>query len=461
MYKLIILFFLLLLSISHSIFAQDPPKKQEMPLSRILFIFDASLSMEGTWGQNKKMTIARNTLIRIVDSLERIPNVLMALRVYGHQSPVPPQDCNDTRLEVAFSAGNASAIRQKLRYINPTGTTPLAHSLEVCAKDFPKTCDDCRNIVILITDGLEECGGDPCAVAAELQKIGIILRPFVIGIGIDPNFEKSFSCIGHFYNATDEEQFSEVLSVVITQALNSTTAQVNLLDEYGKPTETDVNMTFYDVLSGKMKFNFIHTINYRGFPDTIVLDPLLKYQLKVHTLPPVTVNDIQVVPGKHTLISADVPQGYLLVKTIEGTQYRGLKYSVSQTGKNETLNFQTINETEKYITGFYDLEIPVLPPIVLKKVIVKQSSTTTVEIPRPGIVNLVLSSPGVGSIYQRNENDLKWIYNLKVDVKNESIILQPGKYLFVYRPINAKQTYYSVTKNIEIKSGSVVNLNFK
>jgi Ca-activated chloride channel family protein len=123
-------------------------KKYTPPDSRILFVFDASQSMMGYWASDRKINIARRTLISIIDSLETLDNVQMALRVYGHQSPVPPQDCNDTRLEVPFSKGNAPRIRQELRYLNPKGTTPIAHSLKLAGNDFPEPCIDCRNIII-------------------------------------------------------------------------------------------------------------------------------------------------------------------------------------------------------------------------------------------------------------------------------------------------------------------------
>jgi Ca-activated chloride channel family protein len=75
-----------------------------IPLSRILFIFDASNSMAGQWDGARKFDMAREVLFDVVDSLEEMSNVEMALRVYGHQSPVPPQDCSDTKLEVPFSS---------------------------------------------------------------------------------------------------------------------------------------------------------------------------------------------------------------------------------------------------------------------------------------------------------------------------------------------------------------------
>ena len=127
--------------------------------------------MAGQWEGERKIDIARDILLEMVDSLEHMPNVEMALRVYGHQSPVPPQDCSDTKLEVPFSPSNASRIRQKLKFINPKGTTPIARSLELAPDDFPP-CGNCRNIILLITDGVEACDGDPCEVSRSFRRRG-------------------------------------------------------------------------------------------------------------------------------------------------------------------------------------------------------------------------------------------------------------------------------------------------
>ncbi len=440
--------------------AQSKPATQTPPNTRILFVFDASQSMMAYWESDRKVTIARNTLISIIDSLEHLNNVQMALRVYGHQSPVPPQDCSDTRLEVPFGPNNAAKIRQKLRFVNPKGTTPIAGSLAAGAKDFPEDCHNCRNIIILITDGIEACDGDPCEVSLELQKKGIALKPFVIGIGIDEGFRKTFECIGHYYNAADEERFSEVMEVVISQALNSTTAQVNLLDINGNPSESNVNMTFTDHFSGKIIYNFIHTINHRGVPDTLVLDHLVTYDMRIHTLPPVDVKDFKVYVGKHTVIAADCPQGTLLVRVDGSNQYRGLQYIVRQAGKMETLNVGEINKEEKYLVGKYDVEIPVLPRLNIDGVKIDQSTTTTLTIPRPGILNLLKGAPGYGSIYLVKSNmEQEWVCNLDQNVKNETLVLQPGSYRVVYRAQNARQILFTINRRFEIKSGSSEAVN--
>ncbi len=449
MKKLISSILILLLLSSVSLAQKD----YEPKTSRILFVFDASQSMYGTWESDKKINIARNYLIHIIDSLEQMDNIQMALRVYGHQSPVPPQDCSDTKLEVPFSKSNAGQIRQKLRYLIPRGTTPIAYSLEQAAKDFPP-CDNCRNIIILITDGIEACDGDPCQASLNLQKKGIVLKPFVIGIGIDPNFEKTFECVGHFYNTPNEQKFQEVLGVVISRALNSTTAQVNLLDSKSMPTETDVNMTFFDHISGKVKYNFVHTINYMGNPDTIIIDPLIEYDLVVHTIPAVKKENITLSEGKHNMIGLSTPQGYLHISCPGSNLYKDLNIIIRQDGKTETLNLQKNETTEKYLVGEYDLEVLSIPRVYIENVKIEQSTTTKIEIPRPGIANFSLSSSGFGSLYVETADTLKWIYNMDQKNTMQNITMQPGNYRVVYRPKNQKQSIYTINKRFTIKSGS-------
>ncbi len=437
--------------------AQEPLPLKSKTLTRILFIFDASQSMSGTWESDNKMNIARNILIDLVDSLQKIDNVEMALRIYGHQSPVPPQDCSDTRLEVPFAPENASRIRQKLKFITPKGTTPIAHSLFLAQGDFPE-CNDCRNIILLITDGIEACDGDPCAVSLELQKKGIVLKPFIIGIGLDPGFHESFDCLGYYFNAQNEDKFREVLGVVISQVLNTTTTQVNLLDTKALPTETNVNMTFYDNFSGKIKYNLVHTINHKGNPDTLFLDHLVKYRLKVHTVPPVERDSIEIIPGKHTIIAINAPQGYLQIKTPKGKPYDGLLITLRKAGEMQTLVNQEIGKIEKYLVGKYDAEIPVLPRLLIQDIEIKQSHTTTIEVPQPGTVTFIGTANGFGSIYIMTDNDQKWVYNLNPALRQQTVLLQPGLYRLVFRSAASKSSSFTVEKNFEVRAGEIFNV---
>lgn len=163
---LLILFLVLPFLVNGQSDTKVVPSRQQP--TRILFLFDASQSMFARWESDTRFEIAKKLLSSIVDSLHMIDNVQTGLRVYGHTKKFPPQDCDDTRLEVPLGKANGYRIKEKLNSISPSGTTPIARSLEECGKDFPDA--NARNIIILITDGIEECNGDPCAVSNALQK---------------------------------------------------------------------------------------------------------------------------------------------------------------------------------------------------------------------------------------------------------------------------------------------------
>jgi len=455
----IVLFIIALLPF-HNLKAQDLETGYE-PHSRILFIFDASNSMGGLWEGDVKINIARKVLIEMVDSLEHVDNVEMALRIYGHQSPVPPQDCSDTKLEVQFGPDNASRIRQKLRFISPKGTTPIARSLEASAGDFPP-CRSCRDIIILITDGVEACDGDPCAVSEKLQKQGIVLKPFVIGIGNDPWFKETFSCLGHYYDAPSKQQFREAMRVVITQALNTTSSQINLLDSDYKPTETNVSIVLYDQLSMKVRYNMIHTLNGKGNPDTISLDQLSTYHIVAQTIPPTSVDSVTLNVGMHNHIGLDAPQGSMLIRTAYGEAYDSEKILVKVAGTHKTINVQEMGGVDKYLVGKYDLEIPIYPLMYLRDIEIRQSYTTTVEIPEPGQVNFIAKKPGYGAIYQLDaEGNQNWVVNLRGGLSRQFFYLQPGSYRVVYRRGDKTSTTESQIWDFSISPGRIQNISLK
>ncbi|MCX6245435.1 MAG: VWA domain-containing protein [Bacteroidetes bacterium] len=438
-------------------FGQGKPEQERpKPLTRILFVFDASQSMYGRWQSDTKFNIASRLFVNILDSLRYVKNLEIALRVYGHQKQFPPQDCSDTKLEVPFAPDNVNRIKHVLKTIIPKGTTPIAYSLQQSEKDFTP-CDHCRNIIILITDGLEECNGDPCLVSHDLQQKGIVLKPFIIGIGKD--FSEMFDCVGTYFDATSETEFSAALNIVISRALNPTTAQINLLDQYGKATETNVNMTFYDAVSGKVEYNFVHSFNAKGLPDTLEIDPLKTYNIVVHTIPPVHKDSVKLVPGKHKIIGIEAPQGYLAFKTSGNTTIKYLPVVIRKKGDRETLNVQQFDQVEKYLTGRYDVEVLCLPRILVRDVEVAQSHTTTVEIPVPGMAVVQRTTNGYGSVYSEDKGQLVWLYNLKDNPQQqENLYLQPGKYRVVFRSKFSNRSEFTTEKSFVVEAGQTTNV---
>ncbi|MBS1647304.1 MAG: VWA domain-containing protein [Bacteroidetes bacterium] len=421
--------------------------------TRILFIFDDSFSMYGAWGSGSKIDISKKLMGEFLDSMKNTPRLQLALRCYGHQTPYRPnRNCQDSKLEIPFDKAsvNCLKIKDRINRLQPTGTTPIAYSLGESAADFPP-CENCRNMVILITDGIEECNGDPCAVSLALQQKGVFLRPFIIGIGLDISFADVFGCMGKFYDVSNEANFKQVMKLVFIEALSQTTVQVNLLDSYKKPSETDVTMTFYNQKTGRLMYNYLHTLNHRGNPDTLVLDPDVTYKMVVHSLPPQTKENIVLQKGKHNIIPVDAPQGFLNIQTETPNLYKSLSYIVRKSGEMNTLNVQEIGTSEKYITGKYDIEILSLPRIQLQNVEIKQSSTNLIKIKAAGILSLNKGGSGYGSLYLENEKKLEWVCNLNEQTA-EAFYLQPGKYRIEFRLKTQLEAEKTVEKSVIIES---------
>ena len=183
-----------------SSFAQ---RKGTSKTTKVLFVFDASNSMKSAFQGMTRMEGAKQLFYKFIDSLSKDKSMLFALRMYGHTVKYPPGDCNDSKLIVPFSVGNTALIKQKVKESKPKGITPIEHSLTQAANDFSD--NKSTNIVILITDGIEECGGDPCRARQKLMEKGILFKPFIIGIGLSPEQIKSFECVGTYFDIESDK----------------------------------------------------------------------------------------------------------------------------------------------------------------------------------------------------------------------------------------------------------------
>ncbi|WP_162425701.1 vWA domain-containing protein [Pontibacter pudoricolor] len=450
-----IVLLLLILATAGTAMAQD---KKPKPKTRILFLLDASGSMMAKWEKSDRMNVAKDLLAHLVDSLERFDNVEVALRAYGHQHGRERNDCKDTKLEVPFGAKNAANVKKKLGEIVPRGNTPITYSLEQTAKDFP---DDprARNVIILITDGIESCNGDPCAVSLALQKKRIFLRPFVIGIGIDAEYEKQLNCIGQYFNAADVKTFENVLTEIVTQTLSETTVSVELLDDQDRPVETNVNMTFLNALSGLPEYNFVHYLNDKGKPDMLEIDALMPYDLVINTTPAVVERNVTVKPGRHNVIKVKAPQGLLYLRQDGPSPYGLLQTIVRQNGEVRTLNVQSFGDRHKYLAGTYDLEVLSTPRIYLKDIEVKQGQTKTITIPTPGQLAISSQMQGYGSVYSIDESGAqRWLLNIPENNSKVTIPLQPGNYKLVYRMKTAQSSKFTDVQDFTVRSGATTTV---
>jgi len=141
-------------------------------------VVDASRSMWGRMGGEPKMVVAKDIL---QDVSYWFPEDLdLALRAYGSTSPSESNDCGDSMLLVPFGDENREPIRRAIAGLRPLGQTPIAYALNQASRDFGAMEAD--RAVVLVTDGIESCGGDPAYAARQLREQGIIVH--VIGFGL-------------------------------------------------------------------------------------------------------------------------------------------------------------------------------------------------------------------------------------------------------------------------------------
>ncbi|MEN9968253.1 MAG: hypothetical protein RIR94_425 [Bacteroidota bacterium] len=426
--------------------------------TRILFILDASNSMNLDWNNQTRMAAAKEVLSKSVESLRGVPNLELALRVYGHQSNVTNtyQDCQDTKLEVPFGPANIDPIKTKIKGLQAKGATPIARSLEAAAADFPDTL--ARNFIILITDGLESCDNDPCIIARKLRDKGVKVTPFVIGLGMDLSYLDKFECIGSYTDAESKAAFENVLSNILSKALLNTTVQINLNTVESKPLETDVSMFLYEAGTPNLKYTFVHTLNRKGLPDTLVLDPSLRYDLRVATVPPISKNNIAIIPHTHNTIQLAAGQGQLKVTSVKSPEGSKLETRVLQTEAGKTLHVQQLGDIQKYLVGTYQLEVLTLPR-TYKEVKIEQSKITSIDIAAAGQFVYQSTKSIVGQVfYERNPGQWEWVCDLKFNQNAGNINLQPGNFKVVYREKDQRSSAYSKEKKFTITSLKITNL---
>ena len=185
---------------------------------KAIIVLDGSGSMWAQIEGQARITLARDTLGRVLQSMP--PDLELGLMTYGRRDK---GDCNDIELLVPPAAGTRDAIIAAAGKINPKGKTPLSEAVRQAAVELRYTED--KATVILITDGLETCEADPCALASELERSGVDFTTYVLGLGLSDEEGREVACIaentgGQYFAANDVE--------ALTQALTTTVAAISL-----------------------------------------------------------------------------------------------------------------------------------------------------------------------------------------------------------------------------------------
>lgn len=185
--------------------------------TNVLFIVDASGSMRAkVEGKETRMSIAKRALSL---ALKDMPNeARLGMMVYGHRRA---KDCKDIELVAPIASEDANALAARVQELQPKGETPIAASLELAARSFAAFKGH-NNVIVLVTDGIEECGGDPCAVARSIKSAGLNLKAHIVGFSLNAKQRAAIECVvketgGSYFDARNARALLDALQNVKKQ----------------------------------------------------------------------------------------------------------------------------------------------------------------------------------------------------------------------------------------------------
>jgi len=194
----------------------------ELEPTNIEIILDASNSMAETVPGGVKIEVAQKAVEQLLAILPASYNV--GLRGYGHRFPQDDRSrsCTDTELLSSLkplTQENRTGITQRLTLMQPKGLTPIAYTLEHAVNDFFSMTG--KNIIVLVSDGEETCGGDPLAIADYIVSLGIGLKVYVIGFDVSSRTQLEGIAQrtgGRYYDARNAIELGQALKQAVWEA---------------------------------------------------------------------------------------------------------------------------------------------------------------------------------------------------------------------------------------------------
>ena len=436
--------------------AQKPSAAPER--TRVLLILDCSQSMWDKWQSDAKIKVTQKVLLRLLDSIGNLPDMEVALRVYGHLN----KESYSTTLEVPFAPQNIYRLQSKIKTLVPQGECAAASALNSSLNDFPRD-GNARNIILIITDGLDDCTGSICDVAQQVQRSGTVVQTFIVGIGNHDDFKHEPDCVGQFTFMEDEEQFDAVMHKLLYLSDQKVQVFFRLTDSDHKPYEVEVPIVFYDHFTHVVRYSTIYHYDTEHSPDTLCLDPLTTYDITFFTQPPIRLKNYHFSQFQH--IEVPAPMGSLrLHQDAKRTtaQLSSYEVLVRQHDSTHLLATQPLDARRNYLVGRYDIDVLSRPPIHLSNVAIRDGAATELLIPLPG--QLALNKPKInssGSIFVSRNGTMQWVCDLDPNAPSERIELMPGEYQVVLKPQKATDYNSARVARFTITSGKQTSVDLE
>lgn len=180
------------------------------------------------------------------------------MRVFGQgYSGNTFTDCNQTQCLVPLGQHNRNSIIQRTRTIEPFGLTPLAYALRQTVEDDFRYAQGAKTI-ILISDGADTCGADPCAFMRLLPKYNVRIKCDVVGLDLhrDNAARNQLNCIaeatgGKYFDANSSGELIDSVSTSVDKAISGRV--IVKPGAKSKNTETETDKTIEQMTKDGLK----------------------------------------------------------------------------------------------------------------------------------------------------------------------------------------------------------------
>lgn len=178
-----------------------------------MIVFDASASMAESPNGVAKIDLARKALADVLPDVTRFRPT--GLVTYGGIAGVA---CSAVAVRADPQKRSGDQIVAKLKMIQPIGATSLTDGVRTAANVLERY--GVPGIVVLITDGLENCGGSACRLARRLQDRAHKVRVHVIGFLLHGKKIDTLNCLsgltdGTYVPTTSLEGLREALRALL------------------------------------------------------------------------------------------------------------------------------------------------------------------------------------------------------------------------------------------------------
>ncbi|MFC5590131.1 VWA domain-containing protein [Sporosarcina soli] len=201
-----------------------PDGKDEIEVAKarktnIVILMDASGSMKAEVAGGVKMTLAKEVIEAFTGELEDGAHV--SLLAYGHKGRGVESEkelsCSSIDEVYPLGAYEEATFHEAMDSFQASGWTPLAGAMEKAGELLaPYGNEEYRNVVYIVSDGIETCGGDPVEAAKKLHEGNIEAKVNIIGFDVDDEGQNQLREAaeaggGKYATVRDKSGFEDVL----------------------------------------------------------------------------------------------------------------------------------------------------------------------------------------------------------------------------------------------------------